>query len=91
MNSALPLPKGNLVNIYRETYGCRVCHIRGTSGWQADVCQSPCPGPIDPGKLCIGIRCRMGNAPEVPEWSAIKPAGIGMDAAGCPIKPGYAC
>ena len=28
---------------------------------------------------------------EVPEWSAIKPAGIGMDAAGCPIKPGYAC
>jgi len=20
----------------------------------------------------------MGNAPEVPEWSAIKPAGIGM-------------
>ena len=33
----------------------------------------------------------MGNAPEVPEWSAIKPAGIGMEAAGCPIEPGYAC
>ena len=102
---------------------------------------SACPGTIDPRKLCIGIRCRMGNAPEVPEWSAIKPAGmaeahllhcgratsrnlfqdcapahsvpepgfhlpsdiyasvtsaikpagIGMEAAGCPIKPGYAC
>ena len=31
------------------------------------------------------------NAPEVPEWSAVKPAGRGLEATGCPIKPGYAC
>ena len=76
--------KGKVVNIYRETYKCPECAI-------SDICQSPCSGTIDPGKLCIGIRCRMGNAPEVPEWSAVKQAGRGLEATGCPIKPGYAC
>lgn len=28
----------------------------------------------------------MGNAPKVPEWSAVKPAGRGLETTGCTIN-----
>lgn len=53
--------------------------------------QGSCTGDIDHGKLCVRICRCMGDVPEVPEWSAAKLTGRGLETTGCTIKPCYAC
>ena len=74
--------KGKVVNIYRETYKCPECAISEEHPDDQTFVKAPVQEPLIPESYA---------SESVVGWSAIKPAGIGMEAAGCPIEPGYAC
>ena len=61
----LPLPKGKVVNIYRETYKCPECAISEEHPDEQTFVKAPVQGPLIPEVMHQNLSAGTGNAPEV--------------------------
>ena len=91
MNFALPPAKGKVVNLYRETYKCPECAMSEEHPDDQTFVKAPVQEPLIPESYASESVVGWAMHQKYQNGCTVKPAGIGMEAAGCPIKPGYAC